>query len=569
MYILGISCFYHDSAAAILKDGKLMAAIEEEKLSRKKHDFGFPAKAVDYCLKQAGVSINDIDYVIFYEKPFLKFERILKTVLSSFPYSLKMFQDSSMLWLKERLWIKALIKESLNYKGEILFSTHHMSHAASCFLASPFEESAIVTLDGVGEWATLSVGIGRGKDIEIKKQINFPHSLGLLYSVFTAFLGFKVNNGEYKVMGMAPYGEPIYTDKIYKMIKVEEDGSFKLNMDYFSYHKNPSQIFSRKFLDEFGRPQDPKETENLNKYYCDIAASVQKVLEDVLLKIISSVYKEYGIENLCMAGGVALNSVANAKILKNTGFKQIFIQPQAGDGGGALGAALYLCNTVLGKERVFVQDHAYYGPEYSNEEIRKFLEEQQINYEELEMEAVFKRAADYLAQGKVLGWFQGKMEWGPRALGNRSILADPRRKDMKDIVNRKIKFREPFRPFAPSVLSDKAFEWFDLGKAENSWPLRFMLYVIDVKRDKKELIPAITHVDGTARPQLVFQKDNPCYYSLIEEFYKRTGVPLVLNTSFNLRGEPIVCSPADAFNTFSKSGIDILILNNFLIKKNG
>ncbi len=472
-------------------------------------------------------------------------------------------------WLKEKLWINAIIREKLNYKGEILFVDHHISHAASSFLTSPFREAAIVSVDGVGEWATTTIAIGKENQVEIKKQIDFPHSLGLFYSVFTAFLGFKINDGEYKVMGMAPYGRPKYVDKIYRMIKVNEDGSFRLNMDYLSYHYSSDKLFSKKFLAQFGKPREPEKSGELNPYYSDIAASIQKVLEDTLLKIVNSVYMEYGFKQLCLAGGVALNSVANGKILKEAPFKEIFIQPQAGDGGGAIGAALYFYHAVLGKERNFIQKNSYFGPQYTDKEIVELLDENHIEYKRLEDKNLFREIANYLKDGKTVGWFQGRMEWGPRALGNRSILADPRNPKIKDIINKKVKFRESFRPFAPSILVEKSSEWFEMENMniEKNYPFRYMLYVVDVKKEKRHLVPGITHVDGTTRPHLVYKEDNPRYYRLIKEFEQSTGVPLVLNTSFNLRGEPIVCTPKDALKTFVESGLDALVLNNFLLIK--
>lgn len=568
MFILGISCFYHDAAAALVKDGTVIAAAEEERFTRIKHDFSFPINAANYCLKAGNTDSANLDYIVFYEKPFLKFERVLKTNLATFPKSYKLFQESMIYWLKEKIWIKSIIKERLNYEGDVLFAEHHLSHAASSFFVSPFKEAAIITTDGVGEWATTTVGIGKGNKIELRKQINFPHSLGLLYSAFTAFLGFKVNNGEYKVMGMAPYGKPKYVDKIYEIIKVEKDGSFKLNMDYFSYHHSPHRTFSKKFIGLFGKPRTPEESGKLDSYYSDIAASIQKVLEDILLKIANNLYKEYGLKQLCFAGGVALNSVANGKILRETPFKEIFIQPQPGDGGCAIGAALYLYHAIFGRKRIFIQEHAYYGPEYSNEEIKEFLDETHIRYKKLSDEELFKEVVTYLEKGKVIGWFQGRMEWGPRALGNRSILADPRKPYMKDLINKRIKFREPFRPFAPSVLANRAPDWFEIKNTTKNYPFKYMLYVVDVKKEKRNLVPAIVHIDGTTRPQLVYKEDNHRYYCLIEKFEELTGVPLVLNTSFNLKGEPIVCSPKDALATFIKSGLDILVLGNFLIVKN-
>jgi carbamoyltransferase len=447
-----------------------------------------------------------------------------------------------------------------------------------------------MTVDGVGEWTTASIGIGRGTEIKLLKEIRFPHSLGLLYSAFTAFLGFEVNEGEYKVMGMAPFGTPKYMDKVYKLIRIAKDASFELDMDYFSFHHSPDQTFNQKFVDLFGPPRDPKALsftpdtgypsyfgdkpsnyEQLgkeNQHYADIAASIQAVTEEILVNMAREVQKETGLRKLCMAGGVALNSVANGRILNETGFEELYIQPSAGDGGGSVGAALYAYHTVLGKPRKFVMEHAYWGQENSPCVIERFLKESGIPYERMEREEkLIERVVDYLQNGKVIGWSQGRFEWGPRALGSRSILADPRRADMKDIVNVKIKFREPFRPFAPSVLAERTEEYFDLPNAAKHHPARFMLYVVDVKPEKREILPAITHVDGTGRLQTVRKEYNPRYYRLIETFGQATGVPIVLNTSFNLKGEPIVNTPAEAFNTFSKSGMDTLVLGNYVIEK--
>ncbi|HHT9119419.1 MAG TPA: carbamoyltransferase family protein [Candidatus Hypogeohydataceae bacterium YC41] len=566
MYILGISAFYHDSAAALIKDGNVVAAVEEERLSRIKHDNGFPEKAAEYCLAKEGISINDVEHVVFYEKPFLKFERLLMSSFGTFPSSCRLFREAMMSMLKEKLWVKELIQSKLKYKKEVLFVEHHISHAASSFFCSPFEEAAILTADGVGEWTTTTLGIGRGNDIKLLKEIRFPHSLGLLYSAFTAFLGFEVNEGEYKVMGMAPYGEPKYLDKVYKLLKVNDDGSYWLDMQYFSYHYSPDQTFNGNFTKLFGDPKG-KQADVVDKYYADIAASIQRVTEEVLLKMTRYLYKETGLKKLCLAGGVALNSVANGRIMRESGFEDIFIQPAAGDSGGAVGAALYVYHSLLGKKRQYIMEHAYLGPESRHEEIEAFLKGNNIPFQSFEQEELLKTVAESLTQGKVVGWFQGRTEWGPRALGDRSILADPRKEEMKDIVNAKIKFRELFRPFAPSVLVEKAEDFFELPEAERRFPARFMLYVTPVKEEKRAQIPAITHVDGSARPQTVFKELNPLYYGLIEEFAHLTGVPLLLNTSFNLKGEPIVCTPQDAFNTFSKSGLDLLVLGNYVVKK--
>lgn len=591
MNILGLSFFYHDAAAALLQDGMLVAAAEEERFSRLKHDSGYPVHAIRFCLETAKVQARDLDYVVFYEKPFVKFERILTTALHTAPRSLNLFHRAMKNWLVDRLWIKNLLQRELNIEpARILFSEHHLSHAASAFLCSPFDEAAVLTVDGVGEWATASSGIGKGNEIKIDKEIRFPHSLGLLYSVFTAFLGFEVNEGEYKVMGMAPYGEPRYVDKVEKLIRVDNDGSFRLDMDYFSYHYSASQAFTSKFVDLFGPPREPEsyfftrssgypsyfgakpanfdELTKRNEYYADIAASIQVVTEEILLKMVNALHRETGQRRLCMAGGVALNSVANGRLLKETPFEELYIQPAAGDSGAAVGAALYAYHMLLGQPRRFVMDHAYWGKGFDDGAIHDTLAEANIRAEDFsDEEKLLDRVADWLSQGKVAGWFQGKFEWGPRALGHRSIIADPRREEMKDVVNTKIKFREPYRPFAPSVLEDRASELFDLPEPERHYPNRFMLYVVDVKEDAKAKLPAITHVDGSARLQTVRQDTSPLYYRLIEKFGQATGVPVVLNTSFNLRGEPIVTSPADALKTFYNSGLDFLVLGNCIVLK--
>lgn len=494
-------------------------------------------------------------------------------------------------WMGDKLWIKSLIQKKLGVPAQrILFSTHHLSHAASAFFCSPFEEAAILTVDGVGEWTTAALGAGKGKEIKLLKEIRFPHSLGLLYSAFTAFLGFEVNEGEYKVMGMAPFGFPRYADKVHKLVRVEEDGSFELNMDYFSFHHSTDRTFNAKFTDLFGAPRDPgthfftpntgypsyfgerpgnyDELGKQNQHYADVAASIQAATEEVLLKMANHAQKETGLKNLCLAGGVALNSVANGRILRETPFEEIFVQPAAGDSGGALGAALYGHHVVLGEPRTFVMEHAYWGEEHDDASTQAFLRESAIPYERFEDDGgLIDRVVDELSAGKVVGWLQGRFEWGPRALGNRSILADPRRAEMKDIVNTKIKFREPYRPFAPSVLAERAGEYFDLRDAVRHSPARFMLYVVNVKQEKRGAIPAVTHVDGTARLQAVDRVTAPLYYRLIERFGEATGVPVLLNTSFNLRGEPIVNSPAEAFQTFQASEMDCLVLNRYLIEK--
>jgi len=592
MYILGISCFYHDSAVALLKDGELLAAAEEERFSRKKHDFGFPSNAIAFCLRQAGITAQDLDYAVFYEKPMVKFERILMTTLSTYPSSWRVFREAMLGWFSEKLWIKSHIQNELDIpQDKVLFVDHHLSHAASSLFCSPYKEAAIITVDGVGEWTTATIGRGtaawdsQGRNaITLSREIRFPNSLGLLYSAFTAFLGFRVNNGEYKVMGMAPYGKPRYVDQVRKLIDLADDGSFRLNMDYFAFHWSTEHTYNAKFSELFGQERDNsvefftrdyglkpgREAEaDRNQYYADVAASIQAVTEDVLLKLANQAYKETGLDALCMAGGVALNSVANGKILRQTPFKHLFIQPAAGDAGCALGAAMYVYHVLLQQPRRFVLEHAYWGEEHSPAQIRAFLDENGIAYQEFTNDdGLMDRVTDLLVQGKVVGWYQGRFEWGPRALGNRSILADPRRKEMKDIVNRKIKFREPFRPFAPVVLEEKVQDYFDLEDAEECYPARYMSIVVRVKEDKLGVIPAVTHVGGTARLETVRREWNLRYHEIVRKFGEATGVPVLLNTSFNLRGEPIVNTPADAFYTYSHSDMDALVYGSILVQKN-
>lgn len=561
MNILGISCFYHDSAACILKDGRIIACASEERFSRKKHDFEFPQKAIDYCLKEAGIRLSDLDYVGFYDKPFLKFERILETYLAVFPRGILPFVKAMSIWLRERIWTEDVIRRKLKYKGKIIFGEHHLSHAASAFLVSPFKEAAILTIDGVGEWATASYGTGKDTQVNLTHEIKFPHSLGLLYNAFTYYLGFKVNSDEYKVMGMAPYGKPRYYDLIMdKLIDLKEDGSFKLNMRYFAYCYGLKMI-NKKFCELFGRPARIPESD-IEQDYLDIASSVQKVTEEVVLRMARHLYRTTGLDNLCMAGGVALNCVANGRVLRETPFKRIFIQPAAGDAGGAVGIAAFIYHSLLKNKRAYVMRDCYLGPAFTDTEIEDSLKEQNAVFKKYSDKAELLRdTAGFISKGKVVGWFQGRMEFGPRALGNRSILADARNPDMKDIVNSKIKFRESFRPFAPSVLAERVSDHF-----ETDCPSPFMLLVSAVKKDR-QVIPAVTHIDGTARVQTVDRVDNELYYDLIEEFYKLTGVPMVLNTSFNVRGEPVVCTPTEAYNCFRKTGIDYLIMGSFLLSK--
>ncbi len=595
MYILGISCFYHDSAVAIIKDGELIAAAMEERFTRKKNDNGFPKKAIEFCLKQAGIQGQDLEYAVFYEKPLVKFERILLTTLNTFPKSADVWRDAMVNWLKEKLWIKNIIQREVGVRYDrVLFCDHHMSHAASAFFASPFKEAAVLTVDGVGEWTTTTLGQatsiwqgqGEGRnEINLFEEQRFPHSIGLLYSAFTAYLGFHVNNGEYKVMGMAPYGHPRHVDKIQRLFRQNsEDGSFNLNLDYFSFHHSTTDSYNQRFVDLFGIPRHPeaefftnitnpersaeKAAMDENQRFADIAASIQSVTEDALLNIVRYLHRKTGLNKLVMAGGVALNTKANYRLLNETPFDEIYIQPAAGDDGGALGAALWAYHVVLGKPRNWVMPHAYWGQEYSDAECKGFLESKGARYESYDSndDKMLDFLADSLTQKKVIGFFQGRFEWGPRALGNRSILADPRTEEMKEVVNTKIKFREPFRPFAPVILRERALEYFDYPGVQEHEAPRYMLMVAPIKPDKQEKIQAVCH-QGTGRLQTIERETNPRYYGVIERFGQATGIPVILNTSFNLRGEPIVTSPQNAWNTFQNSDIDILVLNSFVVQK--
>jgi len=586
VYILGISAFYHDSAACLLKDGEILSAAQEERFTRKKGDHAFPTQSINYCLKHARITGKDLSYVVFYDKPFLKFERLLETYLNFAPVGIKSFIKAMPLWVKEKLWMKEFIKKELGFEGTILFPEHHESHAASAFYPSPFQDAAFLTMDGVGEWTTSSFGAGSGNKIQIDSDIHFPHSIGLLYSAFTYYTGFKVNSGEYKVMGLAPYGEPKYVDKIYsELIDLKEDGSFKMNMEYYNYCAGLTMT-NEKFHNLFGgAPRKPES--NLTQKEMNIARSVQEVTEEVMLRMARHVRKETGQKNLCLAGGVALNCVANGKLLRENIFENIWIQPAAGDAGGALGAALTAWYQYLGNERsangkTDAMQGAYLGPQFSNEEIKTWLEGNEIPFKYLNEDELYSQTASLLADEKVVGWFQGRMEFGPRALGNRSIIGDARSAKMQATMNIKIKFREGFRPFAPSVLSEKVADYFEM---KNESP--YMLLVADVKKERqKEMtgeqkklfgidklnilrsdIPAVTHIDYSARIQTVQKESNPRYHKLISEFEKQTGYAVVVNTSFNVRGEPIVCSPQDAYRCFMRTDIDYLVLENFLLNK--
>jgi carbamoyltransferase len=594
MNILGISCYYHDAAAALLVDGMLVAAAEEERFTRKKHDSGFPDHSINFCLKQAGLTANDLDYVVFYEKPLVKFERILQTTLSTFPKSWGVFRESMVTWFDEKLWIKSKLQTGVGVPAnKILFVEHHLTHAASAMFCAPFEDAAVITIDGVGEWTTASTGTatatwnGSGKNhINLSRELRFPHSLGLLYSAFTAYLGFRVNNGEYKVMGMAPYGEPKYMDEVYKVVNVDNNGGLTLNMDYFSFHHSTQHTFNQKFVDLFGPRREPESeffsaithskkdhpqwsdaAAAANQKYADIAASIQRVTEEIMLKMAHYAHRESGSKNLVMAGGVALNSVANGRVMRETPFENVFIQPAAGDSGGAIGAALYVYHVVLGQPRKFTMEHAYWGAEYPVSQMREAVKLSGFAYEEFDNEdKMLDQAVDTLLRQKVVAMYRGRFEWGPRALGHRSILADPRRDAMKEIVNTKIKFREPFRPFAPVVLEDRAHEYFTTPRLDTQYPVRYMLMVSDIPEDKWDKIQAVCH-NGTGRLQSVREEWNPPYYNIIKKFGEATGVPVLLNTSYNLRGEPIVNTPQEAINTFAASDIDQLMMGPFLVKK--
>ncbi len=586
MYILGISAYYHDSAACLVKDGEIISAAQEERFSRKKHDSSFPGNAAKYCLQYAKISAEDLELVAFYDKPFLKFERILESYLAYAPRGIKSFVKAMPLWIKQKLWIKEVIKKELNYEGKVIFTEHHESHAASAFFPSPFKEAAILTADGVGEWTTSSFGIGENNRIEILGDIKFPHSLGLLYSAFTYYTGFKVNSGEYKVMGLAPYGEPKYVDVIIdKLIDLKEDGSFKLNMEYFNYVAGLTMT-GKKFNELFGGPPRKPESK-LTQKEMDLARSVQEVTEEIMLRMSRFVKKETGKKYLCLAGGVALNCVANGKILREGIFDDIWIQPAAGDAGGALGAALFAWHQYFGNKREAdgkndFQKGSYLGPEFTEDEIKKFLDENEIEYKKLSEEQLTDVTADLIAGENVIGWFQGRMEFGPRALGNRSILGDARSPKMQSKMNLKIKFRESFRPFAPSVLEEKVSDYFELDR-----PSPYMLLVAEIKRERqikmneqsqklfgieklnvpRSDIPAVTHVDYTARIQTVNKEANPLYHKLLSTFEKKHGSAVLVNTSFNVRGEPIVCTPEDAYKCFMRTEMDYLVLGPFLLDK--
>ena len=590
--ILGISAFYHDSAACILKNGKIIAAAQEERFTRKKHDLNYPYNAIEFVLKYANLKLSEVDSIVFFEKPFLKFERLLETYVAFAPKGFISFSKAMPLWIKEKLFQKNLLFNKLKshdkeYKSDknIFFSDHHLSHASSAFFPSPFEEAVIITADGVGEWATTTVAVGKGNTLNIKKEIHFPHSLGLLYSAFTYYTGFKVNSGEYKLMGLAPYGNPIYTDKIKKLIDIKDDGTFRLDQKYFNYATGLTMT-NDKFHNLFGQKHRNPKQDKITQFHMDIASSIQKVTEEIMIKLARSVHKEYKIDNLCLAGGVALNCVANGKILKEKIFKNIWIQPAAGDAGGSLGAALALWYIEKKNRRMVNPDDdmngSYLGCEFSQSEIEKELNVMGAKFKKYSFNDLIDKTASYLSAGNAIGWFQGRMEFGPRALGGRSILGDPRSDKMQKNLNLKVKFRESFRPFAPSILKNDLSDWFDI-----SVDSPYMLLVSDINPKKKikmsdeqkklfgieklnikrSEIPAVTHVDYSARIQTVDGKKNKRYFELIKKFKEKTGCPLIVNTSFNVRGEPIVCTPSDAYKCFMGTELDYLVIGDFILDK--
>jgi len=591
--ILGISAYYHDSAAALVVDGEIVAAAQEERFSRRKHDPRYPRNAVDYVLGEAGLRLNDVDYVAFYDKPFLKFERLIETYVAYAPRGWQSFRMAMPIWMKEKLFQKDMLFRELKQhddnfrdKGKLLFAEHHFSHAASAFYPSPFEEAVILTLDGVGEWATTTVGIGRGKNIEIVKEILFPHSIGLLYAAFTYYIGFKVNSGEYKVMGLAPYGTPRFKELILKeIVDLKGDGSYRLNMDYFNYTTGLTMTNDR-FADLFGEPVRKPETDLLSQFHMDIAASVQAVTEEIVLRLTRSLAEEYRIPNLCLAGGVALNCVANGKILRDSAFQDIWIQPAAGDAGGAVGAALAAWHTELGNERRIqlpdAMKGAYLGPSFEQDEIEQRLTACGAVFETVSEAEMIDHTAHAMVEGKAVGWFQGRMEFGPRALGARSIIADPRSTTMQKMLNLKVKYRESFRPFAPSVLREDVMDWFEIdydspymllvagvqpSLRNEMTDAEQALFGIDKLNIKRSTVPAVTHIDYSARVQTVHKETNRLYHAVISRFKDLTGCPVVVNTSFNVRGEPIVCTVEDAFRCFMGTGIDLLVCGNALLSK--
>jgi carbamoyltransferase len=595
MRILGISAFYHDSAAALLVDGRITAAAQEERFTRKKQDARFPEHAIAYCLAEAGVTLKDVDYVVFYEKPFLKFDRLLETYVALAPRGYQSFAMAIPVWIREKLFQKDILRRELekfdpefDYKNKLMFAEHHVSHAASAFYASPFKDAAVLTMDGVGEWCTGSTAVGRGKDLTLLKELHFPHSLGLLYSAFTYYTGFKVNSGEYKVMGLAPYGQPDYVDRILdNLIDLKDDGSFRLDLSYFNYCTGLTMT-NQKFADLFGEPVRDPAKDLLTPFHMNIAASVQKVTEEVMLRLSRALAREHGIENLCLAGGVALNCVANGKILRDGAFKNIWVQPAAGDAGGAVGAALTVWHQTLGKERKLngsrdLMEGSFLGPAYTQQDVETRLTNVGARFVVVSDDDVIEKTATSLANGEAVGWVQGRMEFGPRALGARSILGDPRSPTMQKTLNLRVKYRESFRPFAPSVLREDVSDWFELdadspymllvadvvkGRRRRMTNEEEALFGIDKLNVARSDIPAVTHVDYSARVQTVHADTNPRYHALISRFKAKTGCPVLVNTSFNVRGEPIVCTPEDAFRCFMGNDIEMLVVGNCMLRKN-
>ncbi|MGD0419592.1 MAG: carbamoyltransferase [Xanthobacteraceae bacterium] len=594
MRILGTSAFYHDSAAALLVDGRIVAAAQEERFTRKKQDARFPISAIGYCLEEGGITLDDVDYVAFYEKPFIKFERLLETYVAFAPRGFQSFSTAIPVWIREKLFQKNIIRDELkklapdfDWKNKLLFTEHHVSHAASAFYASPFEEAAILTMDGVGEWCTGSTAIGRGKDLKILKELHFPHSLGLLYSAVTYYLGFKVNSGEYKVMGLAPYGQPVYADRILDhLMDLKEDGSFRLDLSYFDYCTGLTMT-NQKFADLFGEPVRDPEKDLLTPFHMNVAASIQKVAEIVMLRLCRSLAREQNVDNLCLAGGVALNCVANGKILRDGAFKNIWVQPAAGDAGGSVGAALAVWHQFLGRERKLngsrdLMEGTFLGPAFAQEDVEIRLNKAGAHFEVHSDPEVIEQAANALVMGDAVGWIQGRMEFGPRSLGARSILGDPRSPNMQKMLNLQIKYRESFRPFAPAVLREDVSDWFELDVDSP-----YMLLVANVKRERRRRmtneeevlfgidklnvvrsdIPAVTHIDYSARVQTVHADTNPRFHELISRFKDKTGCPVLVNTSFNVRGEPIVCTPEDAFRCFMGNEIELLVIGNCVLRK--
>jgi len=595
MRILGISAFYHDSAAALLVDGRITAAAQEERFTRKKQDARFPEHAIAYCLAEAGVTLKDVDYVVFYEKPFLKFDRLLETYVALAPRGYQSFAMAIPVWIREKLFQKDILRRELekfdpefDYKNKLMFAEHHVSHAASAFYASPFKDAAVLTMDGVGEWCTGSTAVGRGKDLTLLKELHFPHSLGLLYSAFTYYTGFKVNSGEYKVMGLAPYGQPDYVDRILdNLIDLKDDGSFRLDLSYFNYCTGLTMT-NQKFANLFGEPVRDPAKDLLTPFHMNIAASVQKVTEEVMLRLSRALAREHGIENLCLAGGVALNCVANGKILRDGAFKNIWVQPAAGDAGGAVGAALTVWHQTLGKERKLngsrdLMEGSFLGPAYTQQDVETRLTNVGARFVVVSDDDVIEKTATSLANGEAVGWVQGRMEFGPRALGARSILGDPRSSTMQKTLNLRVKYRESFRPFAPSVLREDVSDWFELdadspymllvadvvkGRRRRMTNEEEALFGIDKLNVARSDIPAVTHVDYSARVQTVHADTNPRYHALISRFKAKTGCPVLVNTSFNVRGEPIVCTPEDAFRCFMGNDIEMLVVGNCMLRKN-